>query len=130
MNSPGADPSHRVRCAYPSIGLQGFTTGEGHRCTVIHNLKRVCSQGHTFTAISYDDAQHTKAEAAYQLGRGESLIAKGGPPVCAVCGSVVFHLEDVVTEYRSMLEAIPPLIEIALGEMRERDELVRSADRN
>jgi len=97
---------------------------------MIHNLKRVCPQGHTFTDIYYDDAQHTKAEAAYQLGRGEILIAKGGPPVCAACGSVVFRLEDLVTEYRSMHEAIPPLIEIALGEMRERDELVRSEDRN
>jgi len=97
---------------------------------MIHNLKQVCPQGHTFAAISYDDAQHTKAEAAYYLGKGAGLLARNGPPVCPECGAVDFRLEDVVTDYATMTNAIPALTAIALDEMIKRDELTRTADRN
>jgi len=109
---------------------RGAGIGEGDRCSVIHNLKMVCPQGHVFAAISYNDAVRDQADAAYHLGLGAHLVAKGGPPVCAVCGAITFTLDDEVTEYRSMSEAIPALTEIAIKAMRERDQLSSSDDRN
>jgi hypothetical protein len=97
---------------------------------MIHNLRMVCPRGHCFAAVAWNDAHNTQDLAASYLAAGADLLAHGGPIICQVCGSIEFHLEDVLTAYRSTAQAIPALTSAAIGEMRERDRLARTDDRN
>lgn len=97
---------------------------------MIHNLKMVCPQGHVFAAVAWNDEHHTQADAADYLDLGAAVVAKGGPPVCEACGAIAFTLDDEVTDYRSMAEAMPALAAKAIEDMESRQDYTRAADRN
>src|SRR3954471_1579747 len=97
---------------------------------MIHNLKLVCPCDDCYVAISYDPEVNSQTEAVFHLGKAVGLIAQGGPPICKKCGSVNFKLLDVTTPYATMEEALPALAAIAIEEMRARDRLAITSDRN
>ncbi len=69
----------------------------------------LCPDRHCSIALAWDDAVETAEEV---VAKGESLYQSGiFNPWCGICGHVGLHVEHGETRFRSMEEAMTPLLE-------------------
>jgi len=94
---------------------------------MIHILQLLCPAHHCFTAVAWDDAHTDLYRATSELGKRSAQVG-GRDPACALCGSKDFSLEDGVTAWTTMDEAMPHLIKEMAAQLRTRDRLL--AERN
>jgi len=92
---------------------------------VIHLTQYMCPKRHAVLAAAWDDQEVTAQEAQVNFERRvEVLHSRWLDRRCAICDQdVEFHFEDGVTEFATMEEAMPYLLEMERAQVATRQYL-------
>ncbi len=91
---------------------------------MIRIAQLLCSQGHCFLAVAFDEETISDRDACHELGKVTARHTKVHGSACALCGSTSFKIEVGATKFKTLEKAMPHLTALQDQQLATRARLM------